>query len=319
MMKRGKGFLTASAAAALIAVVYTVCTIVFAVEEPLYIFPAPFVSFGKGLRALSLSGSAGNGAAIALYVLFCSIPALVALVAFCRDKKFTASKLLLVLLSAYLFAMIYLLINPNVICFSVELTADMRERFLSVLYVGMAFAFYGLLLLSVCVRLVRKAKREDAAFYRTVRLLCAFTGCVLAFLFFGVELADMIGTLRNGVADAIVGAVTLLLHGALYGLLFAAAFFAYVGVEGLKTSLFAAENAALLRKISRLCLADFLGGIAVCVILNILNLALTPVLCNVRFDFTVSVWVAAVAALCLFACKLLLRAIELYEENRLTI
>ncbi len=318
-MKQRRGFWISSSIAAAVAVMIAVCARVFAIETQLQIVYLPFALLGKGLRALSLSGSGGNAAAISLYIVCCATPVLIALIALCRDRKCTVSKLLLVLLSGYTFAMMYFFINPNVVRFSVEMPQEAREGFLMILNIGMAFAFYGLLLLGVAVKVIAKAKREEAAFYRTVKLLCAFAGCVLVFLCFGFELTNFLEAVKNGVADAIMGAITLLLHGALYGLLYAAACIAYGGAEKIKTNLYSPENVKLLKRVSRLCLWDFLGSIAVCVILNVLNFALTPVLHNVAFEFTVSVSVAAIAAVCLFAANLLLRAIDLYEENRLTI
>lgn len=318
-LKQRRGFLIATAVSALLALVCAVLTACYGVEFKLQIVSAPFQWLGKGLRALSLSGGAGNGAATVLYALFCALPALFALVAFCRDRRVSAAKLLLVLLSGYAFAMMYFFINPHLVRFSVDLPQEAREIFLTILHIGMSFAYYGLLLLCVCVKLAAGARKNEAAFYRAIKLLCAFAGCVLAFLFFGFELADFIGTVRRGGADAFVGVLTLLLHGALYALLLTAALSVYGGADRLKTDLYSAENVKLLKKVSRLCLADFLGSIAVCVVLNVLQFALTPVLSDIRFEFTVSVWVAAVAAVCLFACNLLLRAIDLYEENRLTV
>lgn len=318
-VKQRGGFLIAAAVAALLGIICAVCVSVFGPENKLQLFSAPFELLGKGLRALSLSGSAGNAAAIVLYALICAIPALFALVLFCRGKRVTASGLLLILLSGYTYAVMYFFINPNLVRFSIDLPQKAREQFFSVLSVGMAFAFYGLLLLSAAVSLAAKGKREEAAFYRAVKLLCAFAGCVLSVAFFGFELIDCIAAFQTGGADAAVGMITFLLHGMLYGLLFAAAYCVYGGADLLKTNLYSPENAALLRKVSHLLLADFLGSIAVCVLLNVINFALTSVLKNISFEFNVSVSVAAIAAVCLFACNLLLRAIRLYEENRLTI
>lgn len=319
LIKRGRGFIVSTAAVAAAAVVYTACMCVFGLEKQLYAFSAPFVLVGKGLRALSLSGAAGNAAAMVLYAALCSIPALLAVLAFFRDRRLTVSKLLLLLLSGYSFAMMYFFVNPNAVRFSVEPSSEVRQQFLSVLFLGMAFAFYALLLLCVAVKLVGGARRDEAAFYRSVRLLCVLAGCAVAFAFFGFELSAFVASVQRGAADAAVGAVTLLLHGALYALLFTAALSVYGGTEELRADLYSPKNVALLKNVSRLCLADFLGGIAVCAFLNLLNFSLTPVLHNAAFEFTVSVSVAAIAAVCLFACKLLLRAIDLNEENQLTI
>lgn len=71
----------------------------------------PFAQIGRGLRALSLSGAAGNAAAIALYVLLSLIPA-AAFVLRLRRAERDGEDALLLLMSATLFGVLYLMINP---------------------------------------------------------------------------------------------------------------------------------------------------------------------------------------------------------------
>lgn len=80
------------------------------------LFPAllsfPFAQIGMGLRALSLSGVAGNAAAIVLYILCCFLP-LILLLIFGWGRRLHGEDALLFLLSAVLFPALYLLINPG--------------------------------------------------------------------------------------------------------------------------------------------------------------------------------------------------------------
>lgn len=78
----------------------------------------PFEQIALGLRILSLSGSAGNAAAIVLYVAVCLIPAALLLV-LRRKRGLVPEDALLVLLSGVLFAVIYLMINPGMIPYPV--------------------------------------------------------------------------------------------------------------------------------------------------------------------------------------------------------
>lgn len=71
----------------------------------------PFKQIGLGLRALSLAGSAGNAAAIGLYILFCLLPAGLLLL----HKKRHCEDLLLVLLSVVLFPVMYMMVNPQLL------------------------------------------------------------------------------------------------------------------------------------------------------------------------------------------------------------
>lgn len=64
------------------------------------------------LGYLSLSGKVGNAVAVVLYALICLVPVFVLLFRISR-KTFVKTDSILVLMSAVLFAVIYLLINPS--------------------------------------------------------------------------------------------------------------------------------------------------------------------------------------------------------------
>jgi len=74
----------------------------------------PFEQIGLGLRTLSLSGGAGNVAAIVIYIAVSLLPA-AALPILRKKRELCAEDGLLGLLSAALFAVLYLMINPGVI------------------------------------------------------------------------------------------------------------------------------------------------------------------------------------------------------------
>jgi hypothetical protein len=72
----------------------------------------PFEQLGLGLRTLSLSGTAGNIAAIVLYAALCLLPLAYMLRRGLR-KRLCAEDALLVVLSTLLFAVLYLMITPG--------------------------------------------------------------------------------------------------------------------------------------------------------------------------------------------------------------
>ncbi len=74
----------------------------------------PFEQIGLGLRALSLSGGLGNVAACILYAAVSLIPVAALAVLMLRHKARPEDGLL-VLLSAALFAVLYLMVNPAII------------------------------------------------------------------------------------------------------------------------------------------------------------------------------------------------------------
>lgn len=82
----------------------------------------PFAQIGLGLRWLSLSGAVGNGLAIGLYVLLGLIP-LIALGVIWRRRRLRRADALLAVLSALLFWVLYLMVNPGLLTAWLNLAA----------------------------------------------------------------------------------------------------------------------------------------------------------------------------------------------------
>lgn len=74
----------------------------------------PFEHLGRGLRALSLSGGAGNVCALALYGLFCLLPAAL-LLGIALKRRFQPEDTLLGAMAALLFFQMYYMINPSLL------------------------------------------------------------------------------------------------------------------------------------------------------------------------------------------------------------
>ena len=83
----------------------------------------PFQQLGLGLRALSLSGAAGNAVAIVLYLALSLSPA-AALLAVKRRRPLHSEDALLGLLTALLFPVLYFAINPGLFSISAQTAAD---------------------------------------------------------------------------------------------------------------------------------------------------------------------------------------------------
>lgn len=78
------------------------------------IFSFPFRQIGSALRQLSLSSSAGNGAAILLYAVICLLPVIwLAFRVFRLKRGLAPMDLWLPVISAGLFLVIYVMINPG--------------------------------------------------------------------------------------------------------------------------------------------------------------------------------------------------------------
>ena len=74
----------------------------------------PFEQIGMGLRALSLSGGPGNAIAIGIYCLLSLLP-IAALPMLRKRRALCPEDGMLILLSALLFAVLYIMVNPGLI------------------------------------------------------------------------------------------------------------------------------------------------------------------------------------------------------------
>ena len=72
----------------------------------------PLSILGSGLRSLSLTDATGNICAIIIYVIVCLLPVLAGLIKL-KKKTWSHKDWLLILLSAVMFAVTYLMINPG--------------------------------------------------------------------------------------------------------------------------------------------------------------------------------------------------------------
>lgn len=147
----------------------------------------PFTLLGKGLRVLSLSGSAGNIAAIVIYAMVCILPLALIL------KKKTKEDWLLVLGSAMLFYVLYLMVNPGLMPKSMD--SDVGSAILC----GTVFSIFvswGIL------KLLRKGQTsEKGSGYNTLRILLGACAALYIVAGFGIgagELKVEIEAVRTG-------------------------------------------------------------------------------------------------------------------------
>ena len=139
----------------------------------LYLFLLPLILIGDGLRALSLSSTIGNIAAIILYVILSLLPLSLALIHKFKGKKLLKSDSLLVLISASTFAVLYLFINPQIIpsLFNSYMSADKsmlesEKILIAVAYLSIWAAFLASWLL--------RAYKKDKLIANIEKLLYAF-------------------------------------------------------------------------------------------------------------------------------------------------
>ena len=145
----------------------------------------PFRQIAVGLRALSLSGSAGNFAAIVLYVLFCLLPAgYLGVCLWKRDFHWTDS--CLILLTLLLFPAMYLFINPQFLPSYPAMDA----------IVGVAL--YSLLFGYVTLRVVLLFFRsEDIELLQWLNALLGVIAALLVLKICGTELSAMLRRMQS--------------------------------------------------------------------------------------------------------------------------
>ena len=156
----------------------------------------PFEQIGLGLRALSLSGVMGNSIAIVVYACVGLLP--VAVLPLWRKKRgLRAEDWLLALLSAVLFAVLYLMINPGMI--SSWIPASAGNAIGKAILGGMV---YSVLCGYVILRALRLFPAGDSA--KLLRYMSAMLGLlnvIFVYLAFGAGfggLLDSFAALRTG-------------------------------------------------------------------------------------------------------------------------
>ena len=141
------------------------------VESIFDILSFPLEKTAGFLGYLSLKSSTGNVIAIIFFTLFCLIPVFVLLFKVKR-KTFVKTDILLVLLSAVLFAVIYLLINPSEMGF-LGYVNDTST---------VAFSFWSLLASYFILKLVDTIKKSSAVrSERIFDLIVKIIGAVFVF------------------------------------------------------------------------------------------------------------------------------------------
>ena len=156
-------------------------------------FSFPFAQIGSGLRLLSLSGNGGNVAAITLYCIVCLMPMGYLLV---RRNRLAAEDGLLVLLTALLFGVMYLMVNPGLL-----------ENYLGKAGAGtmgkglLSLAVWSVVIAYAVLRLLRwvKGAGNEQLFFALELLLIGFAaGFMLLGLGIGLrELLEQLGQLRE--------------------------------------------------------------------------------------------------------------------------
>lgn len=147
----------------------------------------PFEQAGYVLRQMSLSGTAGNAAAIVLYLTLGLLPCLAWLL-LKKQGRLLAVDHLLPALSVLLLAVIYYMVNPGLIVFAVPGTG---KWLLGCTFYSALSGYLVIRVLAVC----RRARPETLE--SVLQGLLGFLKMVFVYLIFGQNLDRLLNSLRD--------------------------------------------------------------------------------------------------------------------------
>ena len=274
----------------------------------------PFTAAGWVLRRLSLSGAAGNAAAIVLYVLLCAVP----LVLWWRSRRRMEDGLLL-LLPLELALVLYYMVNPNLRPTMMQNSVGDAVYAAAIWSTGVTWGVLKLLYSEEW-----SLERNIYQALRVFLLLCAVSCLVECF---GTGTARIVNALqtRRQLMGAFSYSGTELAFLILAYLVAAveycfAALVLYRGAQllrELELDPFGSDCVAQASAVSRLCRNGLTIICLTGLLLNLAQILLTPLMRNISVSVTVPVSGLAVCFAMLAVTKLLVRGKELKDDNDL--
>ncbi len=304
----------------------------------IYALTLPFAWAGAGLRALSLSGIAGNVLALLLYALLSLLPALPFLRKSWRPKD-RFSRWLLIAMSAYLFFLLYLMVNPSMIPALFHSAIGGFEEALRVEKTMLCVFFYSLLIARWILGIMADTDRIPLQ----LRRLMVVLGAVMIVSVFYVNVAKVKGALAAlpaaygdtfplglgapmaGVAesspacDGFIAVLHFVKDSAPTLLLLFVLPMADQLLKSLEQNFFREENqriAAAIAKRCRLVILVSLGGMLT---MDAVQLLLLKSLASVHLSGEAPILVLTVSLAMLLLSRYLERSFAVYRENQMMI
>ena len=274
----------------------------------------PFTAAGWVLRRLSLSGAAGNAAAIVLYVLLCAVP----LVLWWRSRRRMEDGLLL-LLPLELALVLYYMVNPNLRPTMMQNSVGDAVYAAAIWSTGVTWGVLKLLYSEEW-----SLERNIYQALRVFLLLCAVSCLVECFGTGTARIVDALQTQRQ-LMGAFSYSGTELAFLILAYLVAAveycfAALVLYRGAQllrELELDPFGSDCVAQASAVSRLCRNGLTIICLTGLLQNLAQILLTPLMRNISVSVTVPVSGLAVCFAMLAVTKLLVRGKELKDDNDL--
>lgn len=267
------------------------------VESVFDLLSFPLVKFADFLGSLSLSGAFGNAVAVVLYALICLVPVFVLLFRISR-KTFVKTDSILVLMSAVLFAVIYLLINPS----EMGLHGMGEEASM------VAFSFWSLLVGYLVLKFAEILKNTEGK--RTEKLLSVvlkiigavfmFALCNSEFTKAAVGIVTVFSAL-NSVLPAVLGIRTV--------------FFALDLLTEFSLDRYSENTVRETEKLSRFCILALELTVGVSALLSVLQLRFINELSSVNFSVEIPLFSLGFILLLLMLSGFIKDSKALKEDN----
>ena len=281
----------------------------------------PFEQIGMGLRSLSLSSGPGNAVAVVVYFAACLVP-IAAVLILQKRRKLCAEDGLLVLLSAVLFFVLYIMINPGFI--STWMGGIAAQSVGKALLGGTVYSvFCGYFVLRV-LRLFSHGATEKLVRYMSVML--RLLTVLFVYLIFGAcfnELLNSIASLQAGnvgnehlLDTSYICLVLQFVVNALpYAFNVLVVFAALRLLDKMQTDRYSAETVAAAGRISRLCAAALVAMVLTNIGYNLLQLLFAKTLFVINISVQIPVFSITFVLAALLLTRLVTENKQLKDDN----
>jgi len=304
----------------------------------LYLLSLPFVGLGKGLRYLSLSGSAGNLAALLLYAVCCLFPILPGFLRLRRKEAWQGAEWAGLLTAAYCLFALYYFVNPQLMdsFFPMGLGKTAGTYALSL-------CFYSFFLLQMLLVFLR---RGSGMLYKSLRSLLYLLFCVyvlqLFYVCFYSFLQPVLETLKTDNGIRVEGDLSgfgklalmealgysgsgggiflyflrFLLQGLPILLLLRLFNTGFQLLQGLELISYSNENALLAEKLAVQAKQQLIVSVLCSAIWNFLQLFNAEILQNIDLQLNIPLIGMLLALLCFTVSRHYAESCRIYQENQ---
>ncbi|MGN1040988.1 MAG: DUF2975 domain-containing protein [Candidatus Fimimonas sp.] len=293
------------------------------------ILGAPLQSVGNFIREISLGGKAAGGWCI--FFLIGVLPLVFPIIKTVARRKFYPLSLVWVALSAYLLVMLFFLINPHLL--NNNLVGNAQEEAVVLLrettVAGMQVTFWAIAAVCVLCELFSFVNSGNRAYLCAKLMVYALALCSIFAAFFGATVVAKKGLNAVDSAKTLLNLnVPLNKFATIFSLLcnyvptvVTVALIVKCGVviDSLKTDAFSRGNAESLCGVTKLCKLSVFVTLGCLIANNVLQLCLSPQLLNAHYSVTIPLAEVLIVCLLMIFAEILKRAVEIKEENDLTI